>query len=274
MKFRPLSKRYQFDDTLSMNFLSHLHMPIANWLFDLLINKDLVVRPDGIYRHSPYLTNDFRETLQVNLRETFPSEWNEAIHKILETTDRTTMVMQWCLNYYADQRQANNLEWILSNGGSGYKVLKTDPEASEYTEGVYDLVERVPSPVMQTAKKALGTSSELMKAWQACYHRNPSYNETVQICQNVLESLLRDTYLPKDTKAQLGKLIIDIRNSKTLSYKGSNIPGVPNDLLSIIQNVPQYRGLHKAGTGKDAGKAEAEFILQATILIWNMHGSH
>jgi len=273
MKFKPLSKKYQFDDTLVMGFPGFLHQPIANWLYNLLLDKSKVVKPDGIYVHEPYLTNGFREALHVNFREAFPSEWNSAIRFILDDTDRTAMILQWCLNYYASEKAAKDLEWMLSGGGSGYAVLKTNKTASEYAEGVYDLVERVPAATKQLAEQTLNSNDELLKAWRACYGRNPSYNEAVQACQNVLEQLLRDTYLPKDTKAQLGKLITDIRAGKTLNFKGSGVVNQPNILLDLVDNVPMYRGMHKAGTGKDAKKAEAEYILLSTIYIWSLHQS-
>ena len=271
MKFKPLSKKYQFDDTLVMDFPGFLHQPIANWLSDLLIDKNRVIKPDGLYVHEPYITDNFREILHVNFREVFPQDWNKALNFILTDTDRTTMMLQWCLNHYANEKIALNLEWMLSGGGSGYAVLKTDKSASEYDDGAYDLVERVPEATKQLAQPALNSNAELLKGWRACYGRSPNYNEAVQACQNVLEQLLRDAYLPKDVKAQLGKLIADIRAGKTLSFKGSNVLDEPNVLLDLIDKVPMYRGMHKAGTGKDAQKAEAEYILLSTIYIWSLH---
>jgi hypothetical protein len=271
MKFTPLSKRYRFDDTLMMGIPDYLHQPIANWIYSVLRRKNAIVEPDGLYRNSPYFTKDFREILNVNMRESYPQDWNEAINFILSSNDRTLTILQWCLNYYARRSEAFELEYSLSNGGMGYAVQTTKKDASEYDDGVFDLVERVPEVVKKAADLSFDTNAELLVAWRACYGKNPNYNEAVQICQNVLEGLLKNTYLPKDPKAQLGKLIADIRSGKTLMYKGSNIPSSPNDLLNIIQNVPQYRGMHKAGSGKDAGTEEAEFVLQVTILIWNIH---
>ena len=269
MKFKPLSKKYQFDDTLVMDFPRYFLQPIANWCSDLLYRNQQIEK-DSLY-NIEYLADDFRETLQVNLHEVYPQEWDDAIKYILADTDRTTVILQWCLNFYATQQDAANLEWILANGGSGYAVLKTNQQASEYTKGAYDLVERVPGATKQLAQQALNANEELLKAWRACYGRKPNYNEAVQACQNVLEQLLRDAYLPKDTKAQLGKLITDIRAGKTLAYKGSSIIGQPNLLLDLVDKVPMYRGMHKAGTGKDAKKSDAEYILLSTVYIWSLH---
>lgn len=269
MKFKPLSKKYQFDDTLVMDFPRYFLQPIANWCSDLLYRNQQIEK-DSLY-NVVYLADNFREELQIHLHEVYPQEWDDAIKHILSDTDRTTVILQWCLNFYANQQDANSLEWILANGGSGYAVLKTDKAASEYKEGVYDLVERVPQATKQLAERALNLNDELLKAWRTCYGRKPNYNEAVQACQNVLEQLLRDTYLPKDAKAQLGKLITDIRAGKTLNFKGSHVVDQPNILLDLIDKAPMYRGMHKAGTGKDAQKAEAEYILLSTIYVWSLH---
>lgn len=271
MKFKPLSKKYQFDDTLITSFPGFMHQPIVNWLEDILKRKNLLVAPDIMYPGKRYITNAFREMLHVNLRETYPQAWGDFVNFILADTDRTLTILQWCLNYHANARDANNLEWLLSNSGSGYEVEKTSKDASEYTEGVYDLIERVSGATKQAAKDALTQNDQLLNAWRACYGRNPNYKEVVQQSQNVLEELLRDKYLPKDKKAQLGKLITDIKAGKTLSYKGSDVPSSSNTLLNLIDNVAIYRGVHTAGSGKNPSKQQAEYILHTTIYVWNLH---
>ncbi len=271
MKFKPIAKRYQFDDVLSMTIESHLKEPIANWIYAVLKRKQALVEPDGIYRNYPYITTQLKEILHVNLREVYPQKWGSFIEFVLSDNERTLVILQWCLNYFARSEEANDLEWALSNGGSAYAVEKVNKDASEYVEGVYDLVERVPEPVKAMAKEALSNSEQLLEGWRACYGKNPNYKETVQQSQNVLEELLRDNYLPSDKKAQLGKLIKDIRAGKTLSYKGSDVVKQPNTLLELIQNIPEYRGMHTAGTGKNPTKQQAEYILHTTIYFWNLH---
>jgi hypothetical protein len=271
MNFKPISKKYVFKDTLITDFPDYLHQPIADWLFAILTDHSEVIKADGLYVSEPYLSNSFRTNLQSNLREVFPQEWDKAIRFILTNTDRTLVILQWCLNNYATSKDAYGLEYMLATGGSGYAVELTDKNASEYSSGVYDLIERVPESIKEMAEKSFKSNDELLKAWVACFGRNPKYNEVTQICQNVLESLLRDIYLPRDAKAQLGKLIADIRSGKSLVFKGSNVVNDPNILLTLIDNVPQYRGLHKAGTGKDSTKSDAEYILLTTIYVWSLH---
>lgn len=271
MKFKPLSKKYQFDDTLVMDFPGYMEKSLSDWLFEVLCRAGRVKLRGSTLNERYYLTDDFHEALQINLREKYPMLWSDFDRFVFSDIDRTLTVFQWCLNHYARKSEGKNLEWALSIGGSGWAVLLAKKDASDYDDGVCDLVERVPSATKQLAEAAIGSNDELLKAWSSCYGHNPNYNETVQACQNVLEQLLRDTYLSKDAKAQLGKLIADIRAGKTLSFKGSKVVSQPNVLLDLIDNVPMYRGVHKAGTGKDAKRAEAECILLSTIYIWSLH---
>lgn len=273
MNFKPLSKRYEFDDTLSMDIGAHIKEPIINWMRDLL--KDMQIYVDESAwgpSHSPaHITSRFKEVLQVNLREVFPQRWGNFVEFVMNDKDRTLTIIQWSLVHYAKQSDANRLEWILSNAGSGYAVKKVNQQASEYDRGAYDLVERVPEVVKKASEAALSAHSELMRAWVACYGIKQNYNEAVGACQNVLESMLRDKYLPKDTKAQLGKLIGDIKAGKKLDFLGSDILSDSNVMLDLIEKVPGYRGLHKAGTGQDATKSVAEYVLHTTIYLWNLH---
>lgn len=272
MKFKPLSKKYQFDDTLVMDFPGYMEKSLSDWLFKILHRAGRIKLSGSTFHESYYLTDSFHELLQINLREKCPMLWSDFDQFVFSDTERTLTILQWCLNYYARKGEGKNLEWVLSIGGSGWAVLLTKKDASDYDDGVCDLVERVPSATKKLAQLAIA-DDELLKAWRSCYGRNPNYNEAVQACQNVLEQLLRDAYLPEDTKAQLGKLITDIHAGKKLSFKGSNVIVQPNILLDLINNVPMYRGVHKAGTGKNAKKTEAEYILLSTIYIWSLHQS-
>lgn len=270
MSFKPLSKKYIFDDTLSMDIPAHLKGPIANWLELILQRKNLIVR-SHVTGAGSYVSRVFKDFLQVQLREVFPQQWGEFLEFVINDTDRCLTLLQICLNKFADNDEANRLEIHLSMAGSGYEVEKVDKEASSHTEGVYDLIERVPSATKEAAKNAISENDQLLKAWRACYGRGPNYKEAVQQAQNVLESLFRDNYLPNDKKAQLGKLIADIKAGKELAYKGSDVLTDPNVLLGLVDRVPEYRGVHTAGSGKVPTKQQAEYILHTTIYLWNLH---
>lgn len=273
MKFTPLSKKYEFDNSvLSMDFPDYLRKPLSNWVFNLLKRSQKIEGDFISYTHSEwFLKTSFYEHLSIELRETYPNKYSDFIHFVFAEDERLMTILQWCLNYYAILKDADSLEWILYNGGSGYAVIKTKKDAGVYNTGVYDLVERVPQLVKQWSKIALSYEEELNEAWVACYGRNPDYSKTVQKSQNVLEKILRDTYLPDDKKAQFGKLIIDIKNGKKLKFVGSKILDDSNVMLSLIKHVPEYREMHTAGNGKKPDKEVATFVLHTTIYFWNLH---
>lgn len=273
MSFKPLSKRYVFDNTLSMDIDSHVKEPIANWIQRTLEKVKCYIGPSawGPTSSRAHITTEFKEYLHISLREVFPQTWGSFIEFVMNDKDRTLVIMQLCLDKFAKPEDAERLEIILSKGGSGYAVIKADKTKSEYDRGGYDLVERVPEIVKKASAEAIEAEEELSKSWIACYGIEPNYNEVVGACQNVLESLLRDKYLPNDKKPQLGKLIRDIKASKKLEFTGSDLLSDQNIMLELIDKAPEYRGMHKAGTGKDATKQVAEFVLHTTIYLWNLH---
>lgn len=271
MTFKPLAQRYVFDDSLSMEIDSHVKESLANWIQSVLKDNEYFVEGHWTNNSPAHITTGFKEFLQIRLREVYPQTWGSFIEFIMNDRDRTLTLLQICLSRFARQRDADKLEWVLRNSGSGYAVTRTKKNASEYDQGGYDLVERVPAVVIKISDAALSSNDELMKAWVACYGVKPNYNESIGACQNVLEEMLRDNYLPNDIKVQLGKLIKDIRAGKKLDFTGSGILKDSNIMLDLIESIPAYRGLHKAGTGKDATKDIAEYALHTTIYLWNLH---
>lgn len=273
LNFKPLAKKYNFkNEVLYMDMPNHMQKATIRWMHDVL--KDARRLETSTYTNrGEYITTGFMESLEVHLRETYPQYWNDFVDFVFGDLDRELTLLQWCLNYFADEREANSLEWILSNGGSGYSVLKLNKDQSEYTDGGYDLVERVPEVVKKASEEAISSNEKLMAAWVACYGKNPNYKEVVQQTQNVMEELLRDTYLPKDTKAQLGKLIGDIKAGKKLTFKGSALLSDSNVMLDLINKFPEYRGIHTGGTGKTPNKEIAEYALHTAIYLWGLHQS-
>ena len=274
--FKPLYKKYQFDNTLILSIPDYLEQPLVNWLFGVLSRKNLiyvrVYKIKGLrdYKNS-FIDGELRYNLQIELREVYPQRWGDFVNYVFGDRDRAVTILQWFLNYYASEQEAIALESILKRGGSGYKVIKT-VNNSQTSQDSYDLIKRVPEVVDKISQPALKQDTQLMQAWHSCYGLKSNYNDTVIKCQNVLEKLLKNKYLPKDPKPQLGKLIADIlAGSKTLAIKGSDIIDNPNILLNLVENIPKYRGVHKAGTGLDASPDQAEYILHTTIYIWNLH---
>jgi hypothetical protein len=274
MRFKPLSKKYKFDEkVLALDFPPYMQQPIANWLTTILEDRERLAMPDGLYyTGNPYLKDAFRDAIQTAFREQFPQDWNKCLGFIFNDTDRTVSFLQLCLQNYAKGNEAAQLENILSVGGSGYEVVKTNKAASEYDQGVYDLNERVPTTVKEQAAKALGANDLLHEAWQACYEPKPNYEKTVSESCDFLENYLGKIYFPNDPKPQLKKFVHAFESDPSkLSYKGDTIVQPKSLLTSLLKEASNIRGQHKAGNGRKPTRQEAELVLHVTILIWNMH---
>lgn len=285
MNFEPISDRYKFDpNDLSMDIPDYLRRRIKNWLYKIFQRKQLIHDAGMYIRERPgipipggriFLADDLLEPLETHLREVFPEEckeWNRFINHVFDDTDRTLIVMQWCLNYCAQQQEANQLESILSRGGSGYTVLEVKQENARYTDGGYDLIKRTPEVVEKMARPALSQNSQLLEAWVSCYGIKTNYDNVVLRCNDVLEGMLKNRYFPADQKPTFGKLLGNFESGFPLQFKGSDILENPNVLLDLIRKFPQFRGIHtEAGTGKKPNKGQAEYILLTTIYIWSLH---
>ena len=271
MKFKPFGEKYAFaDDVLNMGFPDFLHGPLKHWLFETLEYSQAIVT-DGLYNKS-WLAKPFRDNLQIIFRESFPEDWNEVVRFIFENASRTANFLTFCLQNFAIEENADSLEYILSQSGSGYEVVKTNKSSGAYDRGVFELIERVSPVVKSESKKALEENDLLSQAWHYCYSLKPDYEKVVISCQNFLEHFLRDAYDPNNTKPQLGKIIGDLKAKPSkLSYKGETAVINREVILSLIDQVPSLRGMHTAGTGRKPTKQEAEFILHTTIYIWNLH---
>jgi hypothetical protein len=225
-----------------------------------------------MYPSKKYVKQNFINNLQIIFREEFPQYWGEFYGFIYSDVDRLCNFLAYCLQNFADADDAIRLEYILSQGGSGYAVLKVDQDASEYQKGVYDLVDRVSEVVQSESQNAISSNDQLMKAWLHCYSRTPDYEKVVIESQNFLEHFIRDTYEPGNTKPQLGKLVGNLKTSTNkLKFKGDTVINDKKSLLDLISNIANYRGMHTAGTGKKPSRQEAEYILHTTIYFWNLH---
>lgn len=274
MKFKPFSKKYDFsNEKLADNYPVHFYKPIAAWFYEIVKRNGM-----GYNRHTTLnsaitnLSDSFINRLNVLFRQTFPSDIDSFLAKIFQDSDLTSNFLALILQNFAKGGDAARLETILADGGSAYSVTKTNTSASEYEEGVYDLVKRVPDVIKEQSAAALGSDKLIKQAWDACYSRNPDYEKTVIKSCDALEHLLRDNYEPKNQKPQLGMLLKNLKASqKKLSFKGDTLLTNKFDLLELVGSATTVRGSHSAGTGRKPTPEEAEFILHSTILIWNMH---
>lgn len=274
MIFKPLGNRYNYSpDVLVKSFPDYFYSPIDDWLWKVLNSAGAVDVSDSYIDSSKrYIKTVFLNRLQIYFREVFPQYWKEAFPFIFQDPDRLSNFLAFCLQNFADGDDATELEYILSQGGSGFGVIKTQKDASEYTKGVYDLVERVGTTVKEQSAKALDDNEILMAAWIYCYSRNPDYEKVVSRSCDFLESFLGKKYFPTDPKPQLKKFIHSFEEHPALlDYKGNSIVKPKSNLTSLLKEASDIRGQHTAGKGRKPTKQEAEFVLHATIFIWNLH---
>ncbi len=271
MEFKSFTKKHSFsEDVLIRNFPAYMTRPIANWIWQVL-NSVQLAHAHVDNRSIRWLDDVLLDNLQLHFREVFPRDWNRFISFIYSNSDRTSDFIAFCLQNFTNAYYAVQLEIILSNGGSAYEVIQKQIDDNN-SKGGYDLSERVSPVIKEQSEQALNENDLLQKAWQTCYARNPDYEKVVIKCQDFLEHFLRDTYEPLNTKPQLGKLIGNLKTaSQKLQFKGSSVLSSKENILLLIDNIAQFRGLHTAGTGRIPKKEEAEFILHTTIYIWNIH---
>lgn len=266
MKFKPFTKSFDFhESSLLDDFPEYLMVPVAHWIEKYLDERG------WLYRGS--IDSDFADNLRVHLRRNFPEGWREFIMEVLEDSETTTNLLALLIQNCNALDMAQELENILKIGGSAYKVEITVTKVNEHTRSYdYEFVHRVHQIVQDTAVKALSSNKMLRKAWNSCYRHNPDYPDTVRQCCDLLEHLLRDTYEPKNRTPQLGMLLKNLQAKPSkLSFKGDDLLANKETLINLVEKATTIRGGHTAGTGRSPTADEAEFILHATILIWNMH---
>jgi len=272
MKFKPFSSKYDFSSTeLIEDYPDYIAYPILQWLQNLIDGSDLGTKR-YVSGNVTGLKDTFVNDLNVILRRSFSTDWGSFANEVLSDNELTSNILALMLQNYCDLRGAARLEYILANGGSAFAVEKTDKSASEYAEGVYDLVRRVSDTVRQASASALREDERIARAWGALYSRNPDYDKTVTECCDALEHLLRDRYEPDNVKPQLGMILKNLQaKPEKLSFKGSTLFDNKADLINLLSKATQIRGNHTAGTGRKPSAEEAEYVLHATIFVWNLH---
>jgi len=272
VKFKPFGKKYTFArDVLIRDFPDFMGTPIASWFWEVLRGTPMV-RTSVSYPETPWLTEPFRDSLQVRFREVFPLKWEEALLFILSDRDRITNFITLCLQNFADQDNADELEFILSQGGSAYEVIKKDKSVPEYAKGGYEIAERVNEVTQKQSEQALEDNELIREAWDSCFSRSPDYERVVSRSNDFLEAFLGKAYFPNDTTPQLKKFVHAFENSpEILDYKGDSVVNPKSNLTSLLKKASDIRGQHTAGKGRKPTKEEAEFVLHTIIYIWNLH---
>lgn len=269
ISFKPFGKKYDFKDSvLIRDYPEYMLSSLNNWIIEIFDRVNVIATSNNYLTNgTAYVKTGFLDTLRISFREIFPQNWNDFIKFTFADVDRTSNILAFCLQNFAYKSDVESLENILSKGGSAYEAALIDED-----KDIYDLIERVPIVIKEQSEKALNENEMLRESWKFCYSRNPDYEKTVINCQNFLEEFLRNKYEPSNLKPQLGKLIGNLKSAnKKLKFKGETVLNNKQDILLLLDNIPQFRGIHTAGTGKIPNKEEAEFVLHTTIYIWNLH---
>lgn len=276
-KFKPFSETYLFDDaTLTEEFPPYLSEPVGNWMKGCMNYHSLIEdRPDEIFSSASHLTLGFRQSLQLDLRRTFPQKTNEFIYEVTGNMDLCRNVLAYILQKYCYDQQGSILETILRRGSSAYTVIRLKEEIGEYEKGFLDLGWYVPEIVKEEARELISSEKLLRNAWHDCYKLNPEPSACVSKCIDFLEGFLRDKYWPNEKRTPSIWEIIKRFNKdpdllKLLQFKGDSFLEDKTKILSLLVGTSKIRSEHTTGEGRDATPEEAIFVLHTTIYIWNL----
>lgn len=286
MSIKSSLDKFDFSEAVLVEGLpSWLHEPIFNWSRDLFIRAGLVDVQDKRFFQRAHFDDDFHAHLQTSYRERLTDNPTQFLNTTFQIPDKFIKFLDIMVSSYGSTsiladppvimkegkyiiyRFGGKLEGLLSQGGSAYAIRQLEDDT-------YRLEDRVPEIVRKDSEAALSNERKLSNAWNACYRHLPDYNIVVQNCQDVLEKILKTHYFPDEQRAQLGTFIkkIEAKDSKTkLQFIGSKILDDSNSILRLINHVAKYRGIHTQGTGEDADKEIATYILHTTIYFWNLH---
>jgi len=263
MRFKPVTEKYKFDpNVLTREYPEFIREAITDWLRSVALVA-------GALRTLNDFHPDFVKELNLTLRRKFSDNFHVFTFSLFVEPDLATNVLALFLQNYATKSDVEELERVLAKAGSAYAAIITSQ--SETTEGVGDLVERVPTIVAESAKESLNAEPLLLEAWTACYSRNPDYEKTVSKCCDVLEGTWGKKYFPNDPKPQVKKFVHDLRaNASRLAYAGVTIVNPKNTLTDLAEMFSNIRGQHTSGQGRIPTKEEAVFVLHYTVFVWNL----
>lgn len=270
MKFKPFTKNYDFTgEALLETYPSYLIDPVKSWLRDAFESEDIFYRYEDWGSRSA-LREEFVNEVNVLFREEFPRSPEDFLEYVLSSSERTTEMLNFCLQNYASPSQIARLDLMLAKGGSAYSAMCTRANPQGYEKGIGQIVHRVPEIVLLGAQEALSSESMLREAWGACYARNPDFDKVVSKCCDVLEKTW-NKYFPNDSKPQIKKFVHGLKvNPALLTYRGDTLVQPKSLLSDIAERFSDVRGQHSSGTGRSPSKEEAELVLHYTIFIWNL----
>ena len=261
MSFTPLSDKYRYDDKiLRDDFPKFIIDPLRMWV-GLVLNR-VEITKDGEIRIG------FINELRVMMREEVPYRYVSFFDFIFEDRDRILLILQYCLDAYANEPESNKLNDILIKSGLCWCVAGK----GDIYGGGYELHHRVSPEKKELAGKIISIDEKFSEVWRCCYGINPDYNKAVQGCQNILEGYLQKHYFPNDKRPNLSKYINDVKANLKARTDGKFASFVkPESLFEMLSGIHKFRGIHTNGQGEDCDKRNAEAIVLTTMYFIELH---
>lgn len=270
-RFEPFDKEFNFDKSiLTEDFPNYMLPSVLSWIKTTLIGHQL------FYPARSHDVSDNKLVLPLNraLRKTIRTHWLSFLADIQSDVPTFRNVLTYLLQNVANAEDGRKLETILSDTSSAYCV---DFKEEEVREGAFigkatrmKLVYRVPPVVKEQALDVMRTDQLLAEAWESHYGINPDDEKTVTRCTDALAGLLRDTYFPDEKRPQLGTLLGKMRKDLRKYPLPASSLYDGDKLLELMKDFSKIRGNHKSGTGRAPTHEEASFVLQFTIMLFQL----
>ena len=260
MSFVPVVEKYRYDkNVLTEEIPNFIISPIrGGWLESIIYRSEM--GDSDVWRIVV-------GRLRAEMREEIPYSMAHFMDFVCSDNDRLLYIIQFFIDIIADESDLPELNCYLRESGTCWEAKAN----SKSNRGGHNLCRRVPLEKQEVADRVFGVHDEFRDVWMHCYGLNPDYNKVVQECQNLLEKFIKDKYFPNDDKPQLGKFLGNIKvNPTKLQEALPEFIGY-EPLVDLLANVPKYRGVHTAGSGKNSNRSNAEAILLTTMYFLDLH---
>jgi hypothetical protein len=189
-----------------------LHTGVPGWLAQPLVTW---MQPTFIAGQRDYMGNLVFQRqalmeLQVELHR--PLDWSvddewaykSMISLMSADHDFFVNVIDWCAGRCNDSRRLAELNAILTNGASAYKVGLDQDERGELQDRIAPTAERA---VQQAAAPGTAAERHLRGAWSSIYGRSKNPGHGYREAIKAIECVASPVVIPADPSPTLGKVI-------------------------------------------------------------------
>lgn len=202
--------------------------------------------------------------------------FNMLLDKASDDTRGFLCALDLLVHRYADEDEAEELEEMLEQGGSGWAVVVRDNEAR--------LERRVDEGVRATIEKAMegegAAANHIRNAWRALYGVSPIPGHAYWEAVKAVEAAAKPIVLPDDPGATLGKMEKAIREAPhkwhhALSLKTLDPVMVLQQMMQALWQGQPRHGDPDPSRAPDVSSEEAEAAvhLAATLVHWFRSGA-